>query len=379
MPATLIAPERTCSDRRAAANRRNACRSTGPRTPQGKARASLNAVKTGCFARTPLLPGEEPAELEAFVADLIDDLSPATAVERDLAERVAGLSWRRRRLWRAEEEVISKEFGPPMDDEDAEQLEEELEEAACDSDQHRADTDLQSKLEGQEFLAEQFAHREPGPLVRIADHERRLSGSIDAALRMLLKLQDRRRKAGGDESDDLAPAPIELTGGRKAPIAPARRAEFPPHGYSASAPNEPTEGESPLLTAARRAGLPPGCEDASAAPNEPNAAGARRGAQSSGLALKVDAQPKLAARNEPIAMGDAAPAAPNEPTASAAPQHAVAQNEAITAPGLPSVDWTAVVASAVGAVSAGRGGNYAGANAGIRGGAALAPAWIPTR
>jgi hypothetical protein len=202
-----------CSGRRAAANRRNARRSTGPRTQEGKARSSLNAVKTGCFARTPLLPGEEPAEMEAFVAEIIADLSPATAGERDLAERIAGLLWRRRRLWRAEEEVIAEEFGLPMDEEDAVDLEEGLEWAECDTDQHRADAELQScpelaeraEMDAQAFLARQFAAREPGPLVRIANHERRLCGSIDAALRMLLKMQDCRFKQA-----QLAPnEPIE--------------------------------------------------------------------------------------------------------------------------------------------------------------------------
>src|SRR6476620_6856475 len=111
--ATIQPPPSARSDRRAAANRLNAIKSTGPRTPEGKARAALNALKTGCFARTPMLPGEEPAELEAFVAEIIEDLAPATAGERGLAERVAGLSWRRRRLWRAEEELIARELGDP--------------------------------------------------------------------------------------------------------------------------------------------------------------------------------------------------------------------------------------------------------------------------
>ena len=45
---------------RAEINRRNAARSTGPRTPEGKARSRLNAVKPGCRARLPVLPGEDP-------------------------------------------------------------------------------------------------------------------------------------------------------------------------------------------------------------------------------------------------------------------------------------------------------------------------------
>jgi hypothetical protein len=44
------------SDRQTAANRENARRSTGPRTPLGKARASLNAVRHGLSARNAVLP-----------------------------------------------------------------------------------------------------------------------------------------------------------------------------------------------------------------------------------------------------------------------------------------------------------------------------------
>ncbi|MBV9938821.1 MAG: hypothetical protein JO150_09975 [Acidobacteriaceae bacterium] len=42
------------SERRLAANRANAQWSTGPQTPEGKAKSSLNAVKTGLTGRTVL-------------------------------------------------------------------------------------------------------------------------------------------------------------------------------------------------------------------------------------------------------------------------------------------------------------------------------------
>ena len=49
------------SERRLAANRANAQLSTGPRTPEGKAKSSLNAVKTGLCGRTVLFADEEEA------------------------------------------------------------------------------------------------------------------------------------------------------------------------------------------------------------------------------------------------------------------------------------------------------------------------------
>ena len=45
------------------ANRNNAKKSTGPRTEQGKAASSQNALKHGLLARDAVLPGEDPAEL----------------------------------------------------------------------------------------------------------------------------------------------------------------------------------------------------------------------------------------------------------------------------------------------------------------------------
>jgi hypothetical protein len=47
------------SDRKAEANRQNALKSTGPKTPEGKAAVRLNAVKHGLLSEQVLLPGED--------------------------------------------------------------------------------------------------------------------------------------------------------------------------------------------------------------------------------------------------------------------------------------------------------------------------------
>jgi len=81
------------------ANRMNAQKSTGPRTPEGKERASRNAVKHGLLAREAVIQGEDPEEFELYREEMLQELAPAGAVETMLAERVVGLSWR---LLRAE-------------------------------------------------------------------------------------------------------------------------------------------------------------------------------------------------------------------------------------------------------------------------------------
>ncbi|MEN6578245.1 MAG: hypothetical protein ABFD90_18010 [Phycisphaerales bacterium] len=82
------------------ANRLNARKSTGPRTAEGKERASQNALKHGLLAREAVIQGEAPEEFEHYREGMLAELAPAGAVEAMLAERVVGLSWRLRRAER---------------------------------------------------------------------------------------------------------------------------------------------------------------------------------------------------------------------------------------------------------------------------------------
>ena len=50
------------SEKKLAANRKNALKSTGPKTPVGKTVSSRNAVKHGILVITPILPGLESRE-----------------------------------------------------------------------------------------------------------------------------------------------------------------------------------------------------------------------------------------------------------------------------------------------------------------------------
>jgi hypothetical protein len=79
------------------ANRRNALRSTGPRTEEGKQRSRLNAVRHGLTAETVVGSLEDAEDYKAFEASIISDYSPETAVARELTLRLASLLWRLRR------------------------------------------------------------------------------------------------------------------------------------------------------------------------------------------------------------------------------------------------------------------------------------------
>ena len=89
------------------ANRLNARKSTGPRTDEGKAVASQNAIKHGLRARQAVIPGEDPAEFEAHREQMVAELAPVGAVETMLAERVVGLAWRLRRAERLGNEAFN--------------------------------------------------------------------------------------------------------------------------------------------------------------------------------------------------------------------------------------------------------------------------------
>ena len=86
------------SDQQFTANRRNARLSTGPRTPAGRARVSLNAVKHGLTGQEVVLPNEDPDEFESLRTGLLADLAPEGDLESALAERIVASSWRLRRI-----------------------------------------------------------------------------------------------------------------------------------------------------------------------------------------------------------------------------------------------------------------------------------------
>ena len=80
-----------------AANRRNALKSTGPVTPEGKDRSRCNAVRHGLTAETVIAALEDTEDYQAFEAAVIADYDAESAVERELVLRLASVLWRLRR------------------------------------------------------------------------------------------------------------------------------------------------------------------------------------------------------------------------------------------------------------------------------------------
>src|SRR5246127_236490 len=85
------------SFRQIEANRKNAHRSTGPRTAEGKRQPRRHALRHGRTAETVLDGLEGSEDYRAFEAAVTADYDAQTAVERELVLRLASLLWRLRR------------------------------------------------------------------------------------------------------------------------------------------------------------------------------------------------------------------------------------------------------------------------------------------
>ena len=93
--------------RQIAANRRNARRSTGPKSAAGKAASSANALRHGLSAaRAVVLPDEDADAYERLRQGVLADLDPANTLQEALALRIVVLLWRLDRAARLEAELF---------------------------------------------------------------------------------------------------------------------------------------------------------------------------------------------------------------------------------------------------------------------------------
>ncbi len=95
---------------RAEAARINGAKSRGPKTEAGKAVSSQNALHHGITAAQIVIRGEDPAEFEELLADLVTTYGPATPVEHDLIAEMAAARWRLRRLPRMERAIFESTY-----------------------------------------------------------------------------------------------------------------------------------------------------------------------------------------------------------------------------------------------------------------------------
>jgi hypothetical protein len=90
------------------ANRLNALKSTGPRTPAGKARSARNALQHGLCSAEAVIPGEDPAEYDALAQAFLDELQPCGILELSQVRQMIAAEWRMRRIQRLETALIKE-------------------------------------------------------------------------------------------------------------------------------------------------------------------------------------------------------------------------------------------------------------------------------
>jgi len=186
------------SPRQRRANRRNAKKSTGPQTAQGKARSARNAVTHGIFCRDLVLATEDAGLFLRIRRDFLSRLRPQDLLELSFVERIAESQWKLMRLARSEADLLD----PPPD-----------------QDEHDEDDDSRAKKLGAELVRTMLLNGSPSTsrllgllqsddeeedmLYSYSTHRQRLELSISRALRELLQL----RKTAADEQD-LPPSPF---------------------------------------------------------------------------------------------------------------------------------------------------------------------------
>lgn len=95
----MISPEKL------AANQANSQRSTGPRTPEGKAASSENSRTHGLCSKERLVANEDQQEFETMEVKLQTDIGPAGELEKTLFSELVTAAWQLRRIARMETEL----------------------------------------------------------------------------------------------------------------------------------------------------------------------------------------------------------------------------------------------------------------------------------
>ncbi len=112
------AAARQCAaDRKTAANQANAQKSTGPRTPEGKAASSRNALKHGLTSKELAIHSADQPEFDSLQSALHHDFNPATPAETLLFQQILAAAWRLLRCDRVEAELMARttEIDPLLD------------------------------------------------------------------------------------------------------------------------------------------------------------------------------------------------------------------------------------------------------------------------
>ncbi len=211
-------PAAPISERRLAANRANAAKSTGPKSDAGKNASSRNSVKHGICAKKFVLFNEDINECQELLDGYLNRFHPLDQVEMDLVLRMAHATWTLRRCWTMSNELLTLQM-------------------------FRMEAQLAAQYEDfpeRTRTAAAFEQLATQPALALLNrYEARLSSDYQRALRTLLELRKNVPVGSNDADPDPLPAPV-------APESEPVRTN----------PNSPVNGASPAPASPADSALP---------------------------------------------------------------------------------------------------------------------------
>jgi hypothetical protein len=231
------------------ANRLNAQKSTGPRTAEGKERASRNALKHGLLAREVVIAGEDPEEFELYREGMLAELAPAGVVETMLAERVVGLAWRLRRAERLQNMAFAA-----LDEGELEPLLEARQEEWRQLKGSDWDRGVAGVLDEDAALGQVVVDDFAGARVldRLLMYERRIESSLYRTMAQLRREREARQaRAAAATPEGVSRAEGRLPAGQES-VTPAKLGSF---GANVAAETPDGPGSSPGQAPPAKAGV----------------------------------------------------------------------------------------------------------------------------
>ena len=89
-------------------------RTGGPKTAAGKIASSKNALKTGAYSATVILPGEQEEQFRELEFSFVNDFKPTDTAELAMVHDLAVLTWKKLRLDKLEQRVILEKLNRPI-------------------------------------------------------------------------------------------------------------------------------------------------------------------------------------------------------------------------------------------------------------------------
>ena len=167
-------------DKRAEINRRNAMKSTGPKTKEGKKTASYNALRHGCTGQIVVMPEEDMQAYLKFQQTYHDLYKPANAIEVQFVQIIVDASWKMNRC-SAWQELLNAQQSKLRDSD------------------HSAENDPQINT----AMAMAAAMAEMSRVItNFSMYEQRQYRMLDSAVKRLESLQEQRRKQHAADLDE---------------------------------------------------------------------------------------------------------------------------------------------------------------------------------